>query len=349
MGKSSKKRNKVFSAFDLLKFAWEKRVILIVVTIIAGLASIFISLAIHDRFKSAVILFPAASVSIAKSLVETSEISMDNRDILSFGKEEDAERMLQILHSNQIKDYVVMKYDLMKHYRIDPGKDKFPYTKLDIKYKNNIHFRRTEFMSIEITVFDEDKEYAANIANDIAAYIDSTIHNMQKDRALEALNIVEKEYNTTQAEIEELSDSIQKIRELGIVDYESQAAALTDAYAQALTRGDERAAQSIKSRINVLSEYGGIYVELSKKIESELERLGQLKVKYAAAKVNVEQNVPQIFIVDSAKVSERKAEPKRSIIVVVSTISAFALTLLFLLIYNNIKTNLEISAVDKEQ
>lgn len=348
MGKSSKKSKKVFNAFDLLKFAWEKRLILIVVTIIAGLASVFISLAIHDRFKSTVVLFPAASVSISKSLVETSEISMDNRDMLSFGKEEDAERMLQILHSNQIKDYVVNKYNLMRHYRIDM-KSKFPYTKLDMRYKNNIHFRRTEFMSIEITVFDEKPDTASFIANDIAAYIDSTIHNMQKERALGALNIVEKEYNSTQSEIEDLSDSIQKIRELGVVDYQSQATALTDAYAQALSRGDERSAQSIKSRLGVLSRYGGIYVELSKKIESELIRLGQLKVKYAAAKVNVEQAVPQIFIVDSAKISERKSEPKRSIIVLLSTISAFALSLLYLLIYNNVKTNLEESAVDKKQ
>jgi uncharacterized protein involved in exopolysaccharide biosynthesis len=346
MGKSSKKRKKVFNAFDLLTFAWEKKMVLISVTLVAALASVFISLSMKDRFKSTVVLFPAASVSISKSLVETSEISMDNRDILSFGKEEDAERMLQILHSNQIKDFVVNKYNLLKHYKIKMD-SKFPYTQLDLKYKNNIHFRRTEFMSIEISVFDEQKDTAALIANDIAAYIDSTIHNMQKERALEALNIVEKEYNLTQEEIEVLSDSIQKIREMGIVDYEAQATALTEAYAQAMARGDNGTANNIKSRLNILAKFGGTYIELSKKIESELERLGQLKVKYSAAKVNVEQAVPQIFIVDSAKVSERKAEPKRSIIVLVSTISAFALALLFLLIYNNIKTNLETGAVDK--
>ena len=104
---------------------------------------------------------------------------------MSFGEDEEAERMLQILHSNQIKEHIVNKFDLMKHYEIDIHKP-FPYTRLENKYKSNIKFRRTEFMSIEINVLDTDPQMAADIANEIAAFIDSTIHNMQKERALEA-------------------------------------------------------------------------------------------------------------------------------------------------------------------
>jgi uncharacterized protein involved in exopolysaccharide biosynthesis len=341
MGKNlSEKDQKVYNAFDLIKFAWDKRWILMAISFVAALASIFISLGMHNRYKSTVVLFPAASVSIAKNLVETSSISMDSRDILSFGREEDAERMLQILHSNQIKDYIVNKYDLMAHYEIDLDPKNFPYTKLDSKYKSNIKFRRTEFMSIEISVLDEVPEFAANIANDIAAYIDSTIHHMQQDRALEAYKIVEKEYAMSQKQIEELSDSIQKIRTLGVIDYESQASALNQAYASALSKGNTSAAKAINSRMSTLAKYGGIYVELSKKLESEIERFGMLKDKFAAAKINVEQTVPQIFIVDSATPSERKAEPKRSIIVFVSTLSSFALALLLLLIIDNVKARM---------
>jgi uncharacterized protein involved in exopolysaccharide biosynthesis len=340
MGKSSNKNQKVYNAFDLITFAWEKRIMLIVITFVAAVLSIIVSLSMHDRFKSTVVLFPAAPISVSKNLVETTSISMDSRDILSFGREEDAERMLQILHSNQIKDYIVNKYGLMNHYEIDLGKDKFPYTQLDKRYKGNIKFRRTEFQSIEISAFDEDPVYAANIANDISAYIDSAIHNMQKERALEALYIVEREYKSCQAGIILLNDSIQKVRQLGIIDYQSQAVALNQAYADALSSGNSGAASNVKSKLDNLARYGGIYVELSKKLESEIERLGLLNSKYASAKVNVEQTLPQIFIVDKATVSERKAEPKRSIIVFISTLSAFAFALLVLLIIDNVKARL---------
>jgi uncharacterized protein involved in exopolysaccharide biosynthesis len=335
----SNESNKVFvnNAFDLVKYAWKKKGLLILLTSIAFVSSIVISLLITPRFKSGVVLFPAASISLSKSLVETSSISTDNRDILSFGEDEEAERMLQILHSNQIKEHIVRKFDLMKHYEIDLS-EPYPYTKLENKYKSNIKFRRTEFMSIEINVLDTDPQMAADIANEIAGYIDSTIHNMQKERALEALNIVEKEYNNAQLEIDILSDSLQKIRQLGVIDYESQASSLNSAYANAISKGDQGAARIIQTRMNTLSKYGGIYIELSKKLESEIARMGQLKSKYVSSKVNVEQNLPQIFIVDQAKKAERKAVPKRSIIVIISTLSAFALSLLILLIIDQVKS-----------
>ena len=338
MAKKSKKKQKVYDAFDLIKFAWDKRRLLIGITFLAGLAAIIVSLQMTDRFRSTVVLFPAASVSIAKNLVETSSISMDSRDILSFGREEDAERMLQILHSNEIKEHIVNKFSLLDHYEVRDKK--FPYTELDIKYKSNIKFRRTEFQSLEISVLDESSDTAALIANEIAAFIDSTIHKMQKDRALEAFKIVEKEYMLSQQQIDELSDSIQKIRSLGVIDYESQAAALNEAFANAIASNNNAAARTLRARMNNLARYGGIYVELSKKLEAEIERMTLLKDKFAAAKINVEQTVPQVFIVDDAKVSERKAEPKRSIIVVVSTMASFMLALLLLLIIDNVKARM---------
>jgi uncharacterized protein involved in exopolysaccharide biosynthesis len=242
-----------------------------------------------------VVLFPAASVSLSKSLVETSSISTDFRDVLSFGEDDEAERMLQILHSNQIKDHVIRKFNLMDHYEIDLS-EPFPYTKLEKKYQSNIRFRRTEFMSIEISVLDADPQMAADIANEIAAYVDTTIHNIQQDRALEAYLLVEKEYNNAESEIRLISDSLQKFRQIGVV-----------------------------------------YNELSQKLESEIQRMGLLKAKLVASKVNVEQTLPQIFIVDRAVKSEKKAVPKRSIIVMISTLSVFALSLLALLIIDKIK------------
>jgi|WetSurSiteA1Bulk_404760.scaffolds.fasta_scaffold00425_9 uncharacterized protein involved in exopolysaccharide biosynthesis len=326
----------VNNAFDLIRFVWKNKWILVILSLVAFIASVAVSLSITPRFRSGVVLFPAASVSLSKSLVETSSISTDNRDILSFGEDEEAERMLQILHSNQIKDHVIKKFNLMEHYKIDPASS-FPYTRLDKKYKGNIKFRRTEFMSIEIEVLDTDPQMAADIANEIAGYIDSTIHSIQHERALEAFNIVEREYESTQHEINLLSDSLKKIRQLGVIDYESQAASLNTAYANALVQGNTMAANAVLSRMNMLSRFGGIYVELSKKLESEIERSGQLKAKYISSKVNLEQTIPQIFIVDKAVKAERKAVPKRSVIVIITTLSTFMLSLLVLLIIDLIK------------
>jgi LPS O-antigen subunit length determinant protein (WzzB/FepE family) len=99
-------QNFVFNAFDLIRFAWDKKWILIILSVIAFILSIIYSLNITPRYKSEVVLFPASAVSLSKNLLETYSISMDNRDILTFGVDDDAERMMQILHSNQIKDHI---------------------------------------------------------------------------------------------------------------------------------------------------------------------------------------------------------------------------------------------------
>ena len=54
---------------------------------------------------------------------------------------------------------------------------------------------------------------------------------------MEAFNIVEKEYMNSEHEIRMISDSLQKIRHLGVIDYESQAASLNTAYANAIATG----------------------------------------------------------------------------------------------------------------
>ncbi len=329
-------QNFVFNTFDLIRFAWDKKWILIILSAIALILSIIYSLNITPRYKSEVVIFPASAVSLSKNLLETYTIPMDNRDILTFGVDDDVERMMQVLHSNQIKDHIARKFDLMSHYRIDPA-SAYPKTQLEHIYKGNVKFRRTEYMSLEISVLDEDPQMAADIANEIAVYADSVIRNMQKLRAAEGLAIVEKEYLQTGEEVRLLGDSLHKIRRLGILDYESQASALNTAYANALAQGNRETGEQIMKKLNILAAYGGAYVELSKKLDGEMERLKMLKVKYASAKINANLTIPHVFIVDKAIRSERKAVPKRSVIVMVSTVSTFALALLLLLIMNNLK------------
>ncbi len=105
-------------------------------------------------------------IQLSRNLVETTTMSMDNRDVLSFGGDFESERLLQILHSNDIMDHVAKKFNLMEHYKINP-KSPFPENQLKSKFHGNVKIRRTEFMSIEIGVLDTDPQMASDIANEI--------------------------------------------------------------------------------------------------------------------------------------------------------------------------------------
>jgi hypothetical protein len=296
--------------------------------------SALVSLTIEDKYKSSVILFPAAQTSISRILLSISGGGEDG--ISSIGKEEQSEQLLQVLHSEYIRSQIVEKYDLMGHYEINPN-EKFKYTKLYNQYKKNISFKRTEFMSIEISVMDKDPQVAADIANDIAALLDSTMNLILKERALKAFSIVEEEYLRLAGQIKVLEDSLVALGQLGVYHPEMQAQALSEAYSQAVANGSTAAAQKLQKEIDILALYGSRFNNIMLFLEFEKESLSHLKQKYTEAKVDAEQRVPHKFVVDSAFRAERKTYPKRSLIVIFSTMATFVLTFVGLLVVENLK------------
>src|SRR5687767_6839532 len=165
------KENTSFDSTHFLLFMWKWRKTLIVITAIAAVSSAVIAMMIPSKFKSTVTLFPTTTSSISKALL--SDNPGANNDILQFGEEEEAEQMIQVLTSDDIMWRVTDKYKLMSHYRIDSTSE-FRKTFLVREFQSNVKIQRTEYMSVEIHVMDEDPQYAANIANDIADLYDST-------------------------------------------------------------------------------------------------------------------------------------------------------------------------------
>lgn len=306
--------------------------------IIIGLATLLISFIfsspyfITPLYKSTVILFPTSTNSISKALL-TDKVSGD-KDILEFGEDEQTERMLQVLNSNRIRDRIISKYDLMNHYEIEPGSN-YRYTRLLNTYKDNINFRRTEYMAVKITVFDRDPQVAADIANDIASLVDSTINEIQKERSYEAFKIVEGEYNHLNNEIKKMQDSLRTLMNLGVHDYESQAEMINQQLAIELAKGNKQAVNRLEKKLGELAKYGGAYLTMINAIEYDIEQFSIIKAKYKEAKVDAEQILPQKFVVDKAFKAERKSYPIRWLIMTVSTFSVLIFSLFVIVVVEN--------------
>lgn len=323
-----------FSSRNLLVFIWKKRVPLLILTGIAAVVSAVISLMITPKYASTVVLFPSSSTSVSEALLSTSQFATN--DLLEFGGEEEVERMLQILYSDRIRQELVDRFDLFAHYQIDPD-SKYRYTELYSEMDENISFRKTEFMSIEIRVLDTDPRVAADMANTIAALIDSTINGMQREKAQEAFLLVKGEYENLQREISLLEDSLNTLTKKGVYDYEEQSKALSQAYVNALASGDHSLAGKLEKKLQELAGYGQAYQGLQDYLKLEKERLSYLKIRYLQAKVDAGQTLPHTFVVSKAWEAEKKAYPKRSIIVLSAMLSTFVLALLLLALVEGIR------------
>jgi LPS O-antigen subunit length determinant protein (WzzB/FepE family) len=323
-----------FDSTSLIEFFWRWRKPLIIIGLSAAVVSSVVSFIIREKYKSTVILFPVSSNSIAKALL-TEDLS-GKQDVLQFGEEEQAEQMLQILNSDEIRSRICKKYDLMKHYRIDPN-DRYKQTRLYETYNDNIAYKRTEFMSVKIEVMDEDPILAAKMANDIAELLDSTKARMQRDRAINAFNIVSAEYFRKKAEVDKMQDSLQKLNQLGMYDYESQSEVTTEQYAIAMSKGDQRAMDKLEEQLLIIGKYGSAYMAVRENLYIQREQLNLLKRKYEEAKVDAEQVLTYKFIVNKAFPAERKSYPVRWLLVSVSTITSLVLGVLVLILFDNLK------------
>ena len=203
-----------YSSSNLISFVYKNWKPLVIIPFLSMVVAVVFSgpTFIKPLFESQVILFPSTTNSVSKALLPQTN-GYGDEDIFEYGDEQQAEQLLQILSSGEIRDSVISKFDLMNHYDIDPASD-FPRTKLFKEYEGKIEFNRTQFMSVEINVLDTDPQIAADIANYISKLVDKVKRRVACNRAEMGLEIVKSEYKNLQgnpnmqAKITELSSRV---------------------------------------------------------------------------------------------------------------------------------------------
>jgi hypothetical protein len=346
------------SSLLFLIVRWRKPLIIILIAAASGSYIFSGPFFIKPKYRSSVIFFPSATNSVSKALLE--ESSSEKQDILAFGEEEQAEQMLQILNSDEIRETITGKYNLLEHYEIDKN-EKYPITRLHEEFKDNISFSRTEFLSVRIDVLDIDPQVAANIANDIAALLDSMKTKIQRSRAEEALSIVRKAYEAKLVLMKTKEDSLQRICELGVMDFGTQTEILNKEYAlassvysnekaslsfiekikdendtaiintKARILGADARLKNIQSQLALLAKYGGASVSLNEELTLDREELTKIRNQFDKLSVDAVQNLTPKFIVNKAVKAEKKIYPVRWLIVLVTVTLTFILSLVILL------------------
>lgn len=321
------------NSVDLVVFLWGQRRLLMGITLLGAIAGIVASFVIRERFRSEVILYPAISNSASRSLLNEQSGSRD--DILALGDEEDAQQLLQMLQSDEIRDRTTEKFDLMTHYRIDPeGEHK--RANLREAYERHVTFEFTKFGSVRVSVLDEDRQRAADMANFIASEVDSVWDAMQRERAAIGVRLVESKVQEAEHNVAWLNDSLGRIREAGVQDYHTQSERFNEYLGAAIVKGDQRAIKLFDEKFKVLARYGGAYLTLQGQLDNELWRLNQLRTKLTQARADMESDLPHKFVVNKALPSDKKATPIRWLVTLSSTASAFLLALLFLVVRENV-------------
>jgi len=320
-----------FSSFHLFGYILKKFRFLMYVAIAAAVVSAAVSFLIPPMYKAKTIIFPAANTAVSEVLLTNYP---STAGLEGFGGEIEAERVLQILNSDIVIDKMNAKYGLYAHYKIKLT-SKTKKSTLYKEFESNTSFHRTEYNSIQISVLDKDPVLASNMANDIADLVDTVLNNIRKDRVRQAMNIVSKEYIAYQEKVKVMEDSINHLRKNGVNSYEGVVDRLTEGYSKALINNNPKAAEKIDARLQTMVPFATEYISLRERIGGDYGQLANLKNRLLAMKIEVEQMLPTIYIVDRAYPPDKKSSPIRSLIIILSVLSSLIIALIAALIFDN--------------
>lgn len=331
----SQENNQNFNSFSLVQFVWKWRRTLILVCLVTAVLSLVVSFLITPKFKSTAIIYAPRTNSVAKILLNEENYN-ERLDMKAYAEEEGTEQMMEILNSRQIKDILIQKYDLYSHYEID-GKDAHRQTKMYKYLKNNIDIKRTQYGAISVTVTDKDPQLAANMANEIIAQLDTVKNKIEHERTLAAYKLLQKQVEYVDAEMDRINDSLKIMMEEGVFEFESQSERVMQQYAIALAQGNMAGAKRLEDELKKLSTYGARYVTLYEEQSYFREYQSLCRSKMMSAIADLDTEVPVKFVLENAIPADKKAYPKKSLIVIFSTLGSFILSVFVLLTIEKIQ------------
>lgn len=291
----------------IIKWRWH----ILIITLVAAICGAIFSSStfIKPLYKSEAIVYPA----------NTSPLSEESR----------TEQMLQLLGSQAIVDSIIEKYDLWSEYDIKPGT---PASKayMMMEYRNMIKISKTEYEAVSIVALDQNPETACGIVKDILYYYDMLVHRLHHEKSAEVITMYERQLNTQQQLIDSLKTLYTELSsQYGITDIGAQSRELTRSLLSGSSKGNDlkenletHASELIElqtSLTGAVSSYMSIKFELDKEL-----RFYNGKMTYS-------------YVVTEPYPADKKSYPVRWVIVAITGIAAFLLTVLALFIYENRK------------
>lgn len=320
------------SMSSIAQIIWNGKKIILFISAIALISSLVASLLIKNQYKATATIFPPVANQISKELLTENK----QEGLTSFGETEEMEQFLQVLNSRTFKDMVISKLNLQEHWGIDPNIPEYKF-KTYKEFDENIKIKATRYQSISIEVMDQNPQWSSEIANTVVDLSDSLMRSIKAQVAVDALKALEKQFKLVEQELTSLQDSLATIMANGIIDPERQAEKYYKEYLNALLKGNKSQLSILSKEVSKFGSFGAKHVRYTFEIDELSTQLNELRKNMVVARIEANQEIPTRFIIDRADIPDRKAYPKRSIIVITATLSALLFTILLLLLQEHLK------------
>lgn len=342
---------------------WKKRKFIIWNTFGFAVISIVISLVLPKWYAAqATIISSGGSTSNFLSML--SGIPMGGFGLSALN--EDISNYIAILETRAVRENVVKKFDLISRYN---SKDvEFAMDALS----QNVELRVSEEGSLKITVLDKDPVVARDIANELILQLDEVNRRLSSEKGHFNREFLEERLMQNHNDLKIAENELKHFQQTyGLIDVPSQVTAAIETYAQIYAKkveadiqyeiakytyssNDPKVLQLLKMKNELnqlldkmvthgddkkvllafqdLPDLGLEYARLYREVDLQSKIMEFLLPQYEQARMEETKDIPSLQVIDKPYVALNKAKPQRSLIVIASTVMAFLMSIIYILI-----------------
>jgi hypothetical protein len=313
--------DKLFNSTHLINLIAKWRYHLLAIVVISAiLAGVFSGPTfITPLFKSYAIAYPA--------------------NVEPYSDESETEQMLQILNSQDIVDSMVKKFDLPKHYEVNP-KYKYFKTVLYDLYHEHVSINKTPYESVLIEVSDRNPDTAALMVISILDFYDRKISQLHKSKSLEVIDMYYIQLEKKRMALDSLKNILYKLgTEDGLIEYGFQSQELMRGYLGTIDGGNRSQIniKEVERLLKNMEKGSGQLIEVVQMIQDEARSYVEVKLDLEMAMRFFDSNLTYTNIVSYPYPSDKKSYPIRWLIVSLVSLASFVMALLIIFFLENKK------------
>lgn len=341
-------------------YRWRKAIRNVCLLVLLG--SIGFALTLKNFYQATTVFYPAGPQLANPELLFGSSGQVTDY----YGGDRELDRMIEIAGGSELSNYMIRKFNLYVHYRIDSTSKKGQETVLKV-FRSLFDVQKNKNDAIELSVEDTDPQLAADMANAARDRIDEIAQRLTKDSQAKLLLAFDDNLRRKQIDLTHLADTLRRMqRYYGIYATEAQGEQLSEqltlaeaeitknrgrlevlennpliprdtiAYIKANLRAYERqraqliAPKSANGDLSIDRYNEGlsdIYVLKDLHFQARKQLSYDIE-RYNQIKSAYNTAIPTVHVVESAQIPLVKSRPKRSILVITAVLAAFLFTVL---------------------
>lgn len=337
---------------------WRRSILRVVLITIIG--SLIVTLLLDNYYQSTT-TFYVASPDLFKP---EQMFGNSQKDMDYYGTENDVDRVLTIAQSGELYEFLIKRFDLYKHYKIDSAGEKASF-KVREALEKLYEVKKTKFNAIELSVEDKDKKLAAEMSNAARQKIDEIAQRLIRESQAKLIRAYEQSFKEKSLLLQGLGDSLSFLRQTyGVIDPATQTEAVTQAAVEAensyirnktkydILKGNPSVSrdsltmleanvrgfeEEVKRSGQTLQKYtqgfNGVSA-LKQYYEDERNQTSRDNQRYQQLKIAFGTQISALHLIEAASPAVEKSRPKRSVWVLTATFLSLVFSVFGILLFD---------------